>query len=100
MNTTNRLCRARELAGLSLAQAARLLDIPCWMLERAEAGLRDPVSHELRKMADVYGCSVSWLRGAEPQMPDETRKMLRESEIGFSERDDLLELIGSMERRR
>jgi hypothetical protein len=58
-----RLAEAREAAGLSTGQAARLLG-------RGHAGLVDDERAEalpavrLARYADLYGCSEAWLEGA------------------------------------
>lgn len=65
--------RARELAGLSLEHAAKLLDWPKWMLKNYESGRSAPPSVCVRLLSDVYGCSVEWLLGSDPVIPDGTR---------------------------
>lgn len=101
---TPRYQRARELAGLSLAQAARLLGTGACDLSNMEIHADDPIFRPTadleRRMVDVYGCSLAWLQGADPVVPEDTRKMLRDADINPTERDDLLELIGSIGGRR
>lgn len=60
-----RLSDARETAGLTIGQAARLLDIKVSRLQEAEAGgiLPDELAQH---MADIYGVSVEFLNGGEP----------------------------------
>ena len=76
----SRLTRAREMAGLSLGQASKLLDWPRWMLERYESGKDDIPDVCLRRLADLYGVSLAWLRGEDIELPESTRQVLREVE--------------------
>lgn len=97
---TPRYRRARELAGLTLAQAARLLGTGACDLSNMEIHAADPIlrpTAEMEcRMADVYGCSLIWLQCADPDIPESTRKMLREADLNPTERDGLLELLGSI----
>ncbi len=62
-----RLRLAREQAGLSQAQVARMLDIRRPAISEAEAGKRRISADELAELARIYGVSASWLSGAESQ---------------------------------
>ncbi len=97
---TPRYRRARELAGLSLGQAAKLLDVDLVWLSSVELEQIQPDLDWQRRMAEVYGCSLAWLQGNDPEIPESTRKMLRESDLSPTERDALLELVGSIWTRR
>lgn len=93
----NRYKRARELAGLSLAQAAARLGWAQGPLYAAEGGLGAPLTEpEVRIMADVYGVSIAWLQGADPVVPEATREMLRDADISFADRDNLIEFLGAV----
>lgn len=76
----SRLTRAREMAGLSLAQANRLLG---WKgtdtLADMEAG-DVPGDATAARLADLYGVSLAWLRGEDIELPESTRQVLREVE--------------------
>ena len=61
-----RLKSARELAGLSQVQVAELLKIRRPSVSEVESGRRDLSADELRRFADIYGVSVSWLLGVDP----------------------------------
>lgn len=70
----NRTKRARERAGLSIGQAAKILGwdlTQLGLLENPEVELTDA---EANKLADVYGVNVPWLRGETP-LRDEKRMM-------------------------
>ncbi len=93
---TPRYRRARELSGLSLKQAAKRLCTDPLTLAFMEIGRKTVSDSRQRVMARLYGCSLAWLQGAEPEIPESTCKMLREADISPKERDDLMELLGSM----
>lgn len=59
---THRLTRARDRAGLSLGQAAKLLDLTRGELEDMEA---EPtlLADDAARFAEVYGVNVEWLMG-------------------------------------
>jgi len=63
----NRSARARELAGLTLGQAARLLDttIPADLL-RVEASPEVPPDW-ISRLSELYRVSPEWLTGSVPQ---------------------------------
>lgn len=57
----DRLRLARELAGLSLEQAARMIGLPVAELSAAEASMRALTVYWTEATADVYGVSIRWL---------------------------------------
>jgi transcriptional regulator with XRE-family HTH domain len=91
--TTNRLQRTREVAGLSLAQAAHLL---CWpqgalsAMEAAPGG--PPTDANMQALADLYGCSVAWLRGETAELSEADKVLLRDVEYD-SDRATLTEFM-------
>ena len=62
-----RLRSAREQAGLSQGQVAKLLGLHRPSVSEVEAGRRSVTAEELAKMAELYGVSVSWLAGTEDE---------------------------------
>lgn len=61
----SRLQLARVNAGLELGEAANLLSMPFWMLEKIEDG-KVTVSESkggLKDFAEAYGVTEAWLRG-------------------------------------
>lgn len=65
-----RLTWARTLAGLSLSQAARLLQIPRHTLVRLEADRQPADDTTLVRAAAVYDIRLTWLRsGEEADLP-------------------------------
>lgn len=87
----SRLTTAREMAGLSIGQAAKRLDWPTQMIERYES--EDEVTSACRRrLADLYGVSVAWLRGETVTLPESTRAVLRKVEH-TDDRQRLTELL-------
>lgn len=62
-----RLRSAREQAGLSQGQVAKLLGLHRPSVSEVEAGRRSVTAEELAKLAGLYGVSVSWLACAEEE---------------------------------
>lgn len=58
-----RLKHARELAGLSQAQAARLLSLHRPSITEMESETRKVSAGELKDLASLYKVSVEWLTG-------------------------------------
>lgn len=67
-----RLKAARELAGLSQGQAAKLLDFHRPTISEIEAGHRRVAADELARFAELYGVSINWITGTrdEPDLSD------------------------------
>lgn len=65
-----RLRAAREQAGLSQGQAAKLLGVQRPTVSEFEAGRRRVSAEELARLAEIYGVSVSWLATDQPEVPD------------------------------
>ncbi|ADZ71220.1 helix-turn-helix domain-containing protein [Polymorphum gilvum] len=70
-----RICLARDAAGLSTAQLARRLGVRTATLQAWESDRAEPRSNRLVLLAGVLGVSPTWLlvgRGDGPMEPDET----------------------------
>jgi transcriptional regulator with XRE-family HTH domain len=99
MSGNPRYRRARELSGLSIGQAA---DRMGWTsgartLRRIEEGKQKPISEVERRMADVYGCSLEWLRGAHVELSSDVKALLDHvGEMSFADRDALEEALKSI----
>ena len=91
-----RLTRAREMAGLSLAQAAKLLgwqrDHGVTTLADLESGKREPATSLLNALADLYDVQVEWLRGDDLVLRPETEMLLRSVE-NTTDRETLRDLL-------
>lgn len=64
----NRFTRARELAGLSVGQAARILGVPAGDLAAVERAQAPSTVLTSERLADTYGCSTAWLTGVVPRL--------------------------------
>lgn len=95
----HRCRRARERAGLSLGQAAKLLGVTVAELTAAEfTGPYHSCSAE--RLADLYGVSVPWLLGECDQFDYAAVRSIPGSDtLWFSDRDEIAELLASLPRR-
>ena len=96
-----RLRAAREQAGLSQGQVAKLMQLHRPTISEIEAGRRRVVSEELMKFAGLYGVSVAWLMGEEGGGAD-ARVELAARELSKLKDDDLnrvLELLQSLRKK-
>jgi len=101
-----RLRTARELAGLSQAQVAKMLSLHRPSISEMEAGRRKVSAEELAKLAGIYDVSLSWLAGAESEEEEESDKVrLAARELAKLKPEDykrmmqLLRLMGPGERK-
>jgi transcriptional regulator with XRE-family HTH domain len=62
----SRLRAAREMAGLSQAQVAKILGLHRPSVSEIEAGRRRVSGEELAKLAEVYSVDLDWLMNGEP----------------------------------
>jgi transcriptional regulator with XRE-family HTH domain len=65
-----RLRLAREQAGLSQGQVAKLMKVQRPTISEIEAGRRKVSSDELDKFARLYDVSISWLATETPEVKD------------------------------
>ncbi len=83
-----RLRAAREQAGLSQGQVARLLGLQRPTVSEIEAGRRRVSAEELSRFTKAYGVSVSWLVNDRPEVPD-PRVELAARELSKLKEEDL-----------
>jgi transcriptional regulator with XRE-family HTH domain len=100
-NFARRLRTAREIAGLSQGQVARMLRIHRPSVTEAEAGRRRVHAEELSELAKIYGVSVNWLSGfGEDKLdPGNPRVELAARELGKLKPEDLnrvLQLLAAL----
>lgn len=95
-----RLRLAREQAGLSQGQVAKLVGKHRPTISEIEAGRRRVSAEEVGEFADIYEVSVSWLLGREADSTElQDRVQLAARELAKLRPDDLdrvLSLLGSM----
>lgn len=61
----SRLRTAREMAGLSQAQVAKMLGLHRPSVSEMESGRRRVSADELTKLAEIYSVDIEWLAGSE-----------------------------------
>ncbi len=83
-----RLRAAREGAGLSQAQVAKMLDLKRPAISEIEAGRRKVSAEELSRLAKIYDVSISWLTKDKPELPDPAVE-LAARELAKLKRDDM-----------
>ena len=95
-----RLRLAREQAGLSQGQVARMLDKHRPTISEIEAGRRRVSAEEIGMFADIYQVSTGWLLGREGDSDElDDRVQLAARELGKLRTEDLervLRLLASM----
>lgn len=92
-----RLATARDAAGLTQAQVAKILDIPRPSISEIEKGRRQVKATELYKMSATYGVDTDWvLHGASNTKPDE-RVEVAARELANLHSKDLDRVIGLLQ---
>lgn len=94
-SVADRLRIAREQAGLSQGQVARLLDMHRPTITEIEAGRRRVDADELKNFASTYDVSVSWLAGEDEEGPNQIddRIRLAARELAKLKPDDLDKVV-------
>ncbi len=82
-----RLRSARQNAGLSQGQVARLLGLHRPTVTEIEAGRRKVAVHELKKLASIYRVSFTWLCCEDEDI--DPRVSIAARELGRLSNDDL-----------
>lgn len=86
----SRLRAAREQAGLSQGQVARLLKMHRPTISEIEAGRRRITADELTVFAKTYGVSVGWLTNTTEDSEEiDDRVQLAARELASLKKDDL-----------
>lgn len=86
-----RLRWAREQAGLSQGQVARMMDLHRPTISQIEAGQRNVRAGEMRSFADIYGVDHDWLLLGDESLQGEQdpRIELAARELRKLKREDL-----------
>lgn len=99
-SVSERLRIAREQAGLSQGQVARLLDMHRPTITEIEAGRRKVSAEELAVFARTYEVSVEWLSGTDPAdegTTDKVRLAARElTKLKDEDLDHVLKFLSRM----
>ena len=94
----NRLRTARDAAGLSQGQVAKLLDLHRPTISEIEAGRRKVSGEELTHFASLYGVSVEWLTSAGGESdPSDDRILLAARELSKMKDQDLDHLLSLLQ---
>lgn len=90
---------AREYAGLSQTQVAKLLGLHRPTISEIEAGRRNVTAEELATFAQIYDVSVEWLLREEDTLQDKTlnRLELAARELSKLKTEDLDQLISLLQ---
>jgi transcriptional regulator with XRE-family HTH domain len=91
----NRLRTARDAAGVSQGQVAKLLNLHRPTISEIEAGRR---KEELTRFASLYGVSVEWLTSASGESdPSDDRILLAARELSKMKDQDLDHLLSLLQ---
>jgi transcriptional regulator with XRE-family HTH domain len=94
----SRLRTARQSAGLSQGQAAKLLNMHRPTITEIEAGRRKVSGDELVRFADLFGVTVEWLTtSSENSNPSEERILLAARELSKMKDRDLDRLLSLLQ---
>ncbi len=94
----NRLRTARDAAGLSQGQVAKLLNFHRPTISEIEAGRRKVSGEELAQFASLYGVSVEWLTSASGESdPSDDRILLAARELSKMKDQDLDHLLSLLQ---
>jgi len=86
----SRLRGAREMAGLSQAQVAKMLSLHRPTISEIEAGRRKVSAEEMTKLADIYDIKISWLTDTNKETDEESEKIkLAARELSKLKKSDL-----------
>jgi transcriptional regulator with XRE-family HTH domain len=96
-----RIRNAREMSGLSQAQAAKILELHRPSITEIEAGNRKVSAEEITKFSSLYKVDVSWLLGESVDQldPNDGRLQLAAREMKKLKPEDLetiLKVIASI----
>jgi transcriptional regulator with XRE-family HTH domain len=99
----DKLKLARELSGLSQAQAAKVLEISRPTISEIEQGRRNVTGAEVKQFANVYGVDVAWVLSEQNESDEvSTKVQLAAREIGKmseGEVEKLFKLLSSMKKK-
>jgi transcriptional regulator with XRE-family HTH domain len=105
MAIAERLRAAREQAGLSQGQVAKIIGFQRPTISEIEAGRRRVAAEELPRFADIYDVSVSWLmrsdsKDADPAVELAARELAKLKPDDFGRVMKLLQSLRRAEEKR
>lgn len=84
----SRLRTAREAAGLSQGQVAKLMGFHRPTISEMEAGRRRVSAEEITKLAEIYGVSVGWAMSKQSDKKDPVDEIISLAAREFSKMKD------------
>ena len=96
-----RLRTAREQAGLSQGQVAKMLGLHRPIISEIEAGRRKISAEELSKIADIYEVSINWISSTQEdnKIADRVKLAARDlSKLKEEDLDKILRLLSSIKK--
>lgn len=102
IDCAGRLRHAREQAGLSQGQAARMMGMHRPTITEIESGRRRVSTDELVEFARHYRVQANWLLGQEQdELPEDVAVAARQmAKLAPEDRDRILGFLKSLERRK
>ena len=101
-SVAKRMRLAREQAGLSQGQVARMLKMHRPTISEIEAGRRKVAAEELAEFSRIYEVSVAWLtgsEGADDGLDDRVKLAARElAKLKPKDLDSVLHLLSTLRR--
>lgn len=96
-----RLRAAREQAGLSQGQVAKLLDVQRPTISEIEAGRRKVSAEELARLSDIYHVSMSWITKDEPEIADPSVELAAKelAKLKKGDLENVLRLLRTLRKR-
>ncbi len=91
----SRIRHAREMAGLSQGQVAKLMSLHRPSISTIEAGNRRVSTEELSQFSEIFDVSTAWLLGEEDEKlsSDDPRLQLAARELAKIKSEDLDKLL-------
>lgn len=84
---------ARESAGLSQGQVAKLMGFHRPTISEIEAGRRRVSADELTQFADLYGVETDWILSEQERDPSDDKILLAARQLSKMSGDDLNRLM-------
>jgi transcriptional regulator with XRE-family HTH domain len=98
LSIANRLRAAREQAGLSQGQVAKLMGVQRPTVSEIEAGRRKVAAEELIRLATMYNVDIDWITSNKPEMPHPSVELAARELAKLSQKDleTVIQLLRSL----
>jgi len=92
-----KLRSAREMAGLTQSQVAKMMNLHRPSISEIEAGRRKVSSEEITKLSEIYGVSIAWLMNTEDEIDPRIELAARElSNLKPEDLERVLRLLSAL----